>query len=254
VAVRRARICRDSLFVWAAPAALAGAAGVVDSPVIIVGRGLGQFLEVAPAAPVATDPNGTFLVGFTSGSTSRPKAFARSRRSWQISLEAGRDVFDLYPTLHTLAPGPLSHGLTLYALAETLDIGAAFVTTRQFSASKTAMLLRDGLATRLVAVPSMVTALCDGTTYPETRQVTTAGAKLDPALLTRARVAFPNAVIIEYYGASELGFVSYSRHDRTTSDAPPQAVGHPFPHVDLPLRTDGHPVPPGPPGPGFRPP
>ncbi|HEY0524968.1 MAG TPA: AMP-binding protein, partial [Stellaceae bacterium] len=37
----------------------------------------------------------TFLVGFTSGTTSLPKAFHRTRASWRASLAAGREVFAL---------------------------------------------------------------------------------------------------------------------------------------------------------------
>lgn len=243
-----AEVTPDILFHLPEQVALAEAANALGISAIAVGPGLTVF-EGFTAPPVASppaDPEDIFLIGFTSGTTSHPKAFARNRRSWSASLDAGREVFGLTPTSHTAAPGPLSHGVTLYALAETLDAGAGFVASTRFSAAGTAQVLRVGAVTRLVAVPAMIETLCQrGRSFPDITAVTTAGAKLDPALLVRAGAAFPNAVLTEYYGASELGFVSLSRHQAGRSDAPPHSVGHAFPHVDLSIRHDGVRVPDG---------
>ena len=60
-------------------------------------------------------PDSVFLVGFTSGTTSLPKAFTRTRRSWQMAFELSRDYFGLSAQDRTLAPGPLTASLNLYA-------------------------------------------------------------------------------------------------------------------------------------------
>ncbi|SEO64756.1 Acyl-CoA synthetase (AMP-forming)/AMP-acid ligase II [Salinihabitans flavidus] len=190
----------------------------------------------------------SFLVGFTSGTSGTPRAFARNRQSWRESLAAGHAVFGLSEASHTLAPGPLAHGLALYALAETLDIGACFHSMPRFSARKAARALATGAIARLVAVPTMLDALVPLGPFPALGHVTTAGAKLSPELLTACRRAFPNATITEYYGASELGFVTLSRHDATGSSAPADSVGHPFPHVTLELRGEDGPAAPSQPG------
>ncbi|WP_204115428.1 AMP-binding protein [Shimia biformata] len=233
--------CRpDVLFHLGTHPGLVMAADRLGLPAINLSSGLSALPHATAAAPEVTDPEGVFLLGFTSGTTSAPKCFARTRRSWQISLTEGRAAFGLTKASHTVAPGPLSHGLTLYAFAEALDAGACFFGLNKFSATRTATLLRDGLATRLVAVPSMIEALvARNRPFPGITNVTTAGAKLSPETLSRALAAFPDAEITEYYGASELGFVSLARHSQTGSNAPPHSVGFPFPHVDLSIRADG---------------
>ncbi|SHK29259.1 Acyl-CoA synthetase (AMP-forming)/AMP-acid ligase II [Shimia gijangensis] len=205
---------------------------------------LSVFAQTTPANPLPYHPKHSFLIGYTSGTTSQPKAFARARRTWRISLDASRDAFGLGLTSHTLAPGPLAHGITLYALAETLDAGATFYSLPHFDTKAAAEFLKK--TNRIVAVPTMLEALCGSRKgFGQVENVTTAGAKLSPALLGRLHHTFPSATIYEYYGASELGFVSLNRHLITGSWAPSQSVGRPFAHVDLSIRHGGHELPQG---------
>jgi long-chain acyl-CoA synthetase len=192
------------------------------------------------------------FIGFTSGTTARPKAFLRDRNSWRLSLAQGHDVFALDEASHTLAPGPLVHGLTFYALAETLYAGATFTGMDHFTAVTAFDLLATGDITRLVAVPTMLEALtrmaqARGQPLP-TRQITTAGAKLPAPLLERLPQAFPKARVSEYYGASELGFVSLAHHlpggdGKLHSTA--RGVGRAYPGVTMSIRHADKVLPPG---------
>ena len=234
----------DALFCLSAQTGLIAAAAECAIPTFPVDTALRDLLAQAPARPAPYGPEHTFLIGYTSGTTSRPKPFARSRQSWRASLDASRTAFGLDDQSHTLAPGPLAHGVTLYALAETLDNGAAFHALPRFdTAAARALLTRQ--APRLVTVPALLQALCRPAPLPAVTNITTAGAKLDPALLSAARKSFPAATIHEYYGASELGFLSLSRHHADRSSAPPETVGHPFPHVALSIRDKGRALPKG---------
>ncbi|MFZ5965481.1 class I adenylate-forming enzyme family protein [Thalassococcus sp. BH17M4-6] len=195
--------------------------------------------DPAPAEPKDSDP---FLIAFTSGTTSRPKAFLRNRRGWRVSLGAGRAHFGTHPNLHTLSPGPLTHGLSLYALAETLDAGACFHAMGRFSASTAWDLMADHRLARLVCVPSVIDALYiaapDRAPLDSLRQVTTAGAKLDDRLLAELSRIAPRANVTEYYGASELGFVTTASHrpDEPRIAGGRAGVGHPFPGVEIDIR------------------
>lgn len=192
----------------------------------------------------ATTP---FLIGLTSGTTSQPKAFIRNRLSWQISLERSRSVFEVDETTTTISPGPLAHGLSLYALAETLTAGAHFISMEKFDAAQLVELVKAHEAKRLVLVPTMLSALCKvlearNIKLNQITSIVSAGAKLDGALLQRARKLMPNVKIFEYYGASELGFVTYAERQSSSE----YDVGKAFPGVELAIREgEGSDVPQG---------
>jgi len=217
---------------------------------VIHSENAGFGLDHAAIEPPPTQADQPFFIGFTSGTTSRPKAFLRDRTSWSLSLEAGRSVFDLNTESNTLAPGPLVHGLTFYALAETLHVGATFTGMTRFSAQTAFDLIATGIH-RLVAVPTMLEALLRealtrGQTLP-LRQVTTAGAALSRQLLAQLPQAFPQARITEYYGASELGFVSLAHHNPSGEDklsTETRGVGRAFPGVAIEIRKGGKSLPP----------
>ncbi len=158
-------------------------------------------------------PDTPFLIGLTSGTTSVPKAFTRSRRSWQLSFDASVEFFGLHADDKTLAPGPLAASLNLYALAECLYAGSEFHTLARFDVGDAhAAVSHDGI-TRLVLVPTMLRLLSErglsgGVDASGIRSIICAGSKLDARTLEAARRWAPNATIFEYYGASELSFVS----------------------------------------------
>ncbi|MCX2746900.1 AMP-binding protein [Arthrobacter sp. MI7-26] len=186
----------------------------------------------------------TFLIGLTSGTTSVPKAFTRSRRSWQVSFDASIEFFGLTPEDRTLAPGPLAASLNLYALSECLYAGAAFHTLETFDVGDThAAISYDGV-TRLVLVPTMLRLLSErglagGVDASGVRSIICAGSKLDARTLEAARRWAPNAAIFEYYGASELSFVSGTRLAAGKPlDVGGTGIGGPFPAVELKILDD----------------
>ncbi|MFF2840954.1 class I adenylate-forming enzyme family protein [Paenarthrobacter sp. NPDC057981] len=225
---------------WPAPMIEEVASRIADSGTA-VGVGL-----------VDGDPSSTFLVGLTSGTTSVPKAFTRSRRSWQVSFEASIEFFGLSPDDHTLAPGPLSASLNLYALSECLYAGAAFHTLDSFDVGDAhAAISHDGI-TRLVLAPTMLRLLSERGLAGDVdasgiRSIICAGSKLDARTLGAARRWAPHAAIYEYYGASELSFVSGTRLSAGEPlDAGGTGIGSPFPGVELRILDDaGHVLPDG---------
>lgn len=187
----------------------------------------------------------TFLIGLTSGTTAVPKAFTRSRRSWQVSFEASIEFFGLTPEDKTLAPGPLAASLNLYALSECLYAGAAFHSLETFDVGDAhAAISHDGV-TRLVLAPTMLRLLSErglagGVDASGVRSIICAGSKLDARTLEAARRWAPNAAIFEYYGASELSFVSGTRLAAgELLDAGGTGIGGPFPGVELKILDDG---------------
>jgi long-chain acyl-CoA synthetase len=199
------------------------------------------------------DPDSVFLYGFTSGTTALPKAFTRTRGSWQRSFAAGMDYFGLGRHDRTLAPGPLSSSLTLYALAESLHAGATFVTLPEFDLAAALACVADRGITRLVVVPAVLRLLSErglagGVNGLSLTSIITAGARLDPETRAAARTFAPNATLHEYYGAAELSFVAASTL-RPGEATVPAGVGRAFPGVSLAIRDEaGRDLPAGIPG------
>lgn len=186
----------------------------------------------------------SFLVGMTSGTTSVPKAFTRSRRSWRLSFEASIEFFGLSADDKTMAPGPLASSLNLYALAECLYAGAEFHTLDAFDVGEVhASISHDGIS-RLVLVPTMLRLLSErgltgGVDAAGIRSIICAGSKLDARTLEAARRWAPNATIFEYYGASELSFVSGLALQPGQTPAPGgSGIGGPFPGVEVRVLDD----------------
>ncbi|MDP9987461.1 acyl-CoA synthetase (AMP-forming)/AMP-acid ligase II [Arthrobacter oryzae] len=203
------------------------------------------------AAPVSPDdgladgpPESTFLVGLTSGTTSVPKAFTRSRQSWQQSFDASIEFFGLRQDDVTLAPGPLAASLNLYALAECLYAGSEFQTLETFDVGDVHAAITHDRVTRLVLVPTMLRMLSErGLTgcvdASGIRTIICAGSKLDARTLEAARRWAPNATIYEYYGASELSFVSGLGLAPGQAAAPGgTGIGRPFPGVEVRVLAD----------------
>ncbi|OFI38050.1 AMP-dependent synthetase [Arthrobacter sp. SW1] len=212
---------------------------------------IGEVAErIGPAGEPGGDelvdgpPESDFLVGLTSGTTSVPKAFTRTRRSWQESFEASVEFFGLRQDDVTLAPGPLAASLNLYTLSECLYAGSAFHTLETFDVGDAhAAIAHDGV-TRLVLTPTVLRLLSErglagGVDASAIRSIICAGSKLDARTLEAARRWAPHAAIFEYYGASELSFVSGTcLAAGEPLDAGGTGIGRPFPGVGLSIRDD----------------
>ncbi|HYG90803.1 MAG TPA: AMP-binding protein [Azospirillum sp.] len=204
--------------------------------------------QPADASLAPVPPDTPFLIGFTSGTTGRPKAFTRDQGSWAATLKAGWAEFGVTADDRILVPGPLVHGLGLYGAVEGLTAGATVHLLRKFDAAAAADRLLEHRLTAVVAVPTMLVALvreaaARSQRFPDVRRVVSAGAKLSPGLRDALAGVFPAADLFEYYGASELSFVSLAS---SREGCPPDSVGRPFRGVALSLRRDdGTPAAPG---------
>lgn len=198
-------------------------------------------------------PESAFLLGFTSGTSALPKAFTRTRRSWTESFATSVRYFAVRPETVTLAPGPMSASMNLYALAECLAAGSTFRALPDFSADAVLDALADDGVTRLVLVPTVLALLAErglatGRGPEAVRSIVCAGAALSTPALAAAAAWAPQAVIHQYYGASELGFVAAGVVAGPTATRPfvPLRVGGAFPGARLSIRdAAGVPLPAG---------
>lgn len=192
-----------------------------------------------PAANAAAepDPETSFYVGFTSGSTGEPKGYRRHHSSWTESFRADGQEFGLTDKDVVLAPGAMTHSLFLYAAIHALQIGATLVMCRTFRPDAALEQGRARRASALYAAPTQLRMLADagGPPAPHVRWVLSSGAKWFVNAETDLRRLFPNARFAEFYGASELSFVTVRKADEA---CPPESVGRPFPGVRITIRDD----------------
>lgn len=184
-------------------------------------------------------PQTAFYTGFTSGSSGRPKGFRRSHQSWTHSFRACLQEFGPAAKQRILVPGSLSHSLFLFGTLLGLWTGAGVVLQQPFSAAAVLEHLRTDAIPCLVAVPSQLllmlelAALRKLAPLPGLRLIMVSGARWPRQHTAALKALFPEARVIEFYGASELSFVAWTEADAALPDA---VVGRPFANVEVQIR------------------
>jgi acyl-CoA synthetase (AMP-forming)/AMP-acid ligase II len=199
-----------------------------------------------PAAAALAESGGAgadseFYWGLTSGTTGDPKLFARSHASWTASFAAAESVFAFEAGSQILVPGPLHHSLFLYGAVHGLCRGHSVILPGPFRPNRIADAAQ---ATHLYAVPFMLGELLKARVpMPALGAIFCGGAKLSAELRRDCETAWPQADLVEFYGASETSFVSFHSTRRRASAG---SVGRPFPGVAIESRGEGGKVlPPG---------
>ena len=228
------------------------AALVTDGRAAGLGPGWADLAALAgePGGPVDLDAASSdlFYLGFTSGSTGAPKAVARSHRAWVLSFLAMSLEFGIGPGERVIVPGSLFFSFSLIAALHALAVGGTVVLPARDGVRGLLAALAEEEGT-LYALPSLLAeaaALAErrGRRFPGVRRIICAGEKLRPETRRVAARAFPGAALYEYYGASELGYVTVLRPEDYA--ARPDSVGRPFVGSRVAvLDGAGRPVPPG---------
>jgi long-chain acyl-CoA synthetase len=219
-------------------------------PIALIDHAALEALDDTAGAPraVSRGPEVPFYAGFTSGSTGEPRGIVRSHAAWLRSFDAMSTAFGVPDGARVLVPGSLFFSFSLIAALHTLHTGGTLLVPDHEGPRGLAAALAEG-ADAVHVLPSVLhetLALADrrGQTFADVRRIICAGEPLSAE--TRALVAArcPRAELFEYYGASELGFVTLL--DPAGAAAHPGSVGRPFPGSEVAVLDDeGRPLPPG---------
>ncbi|MBM7647446.1 long-chain acyl-CoA synthetase [Bacillus ectoiniformans] len=189
-------------------------------------------------APIYQEVEGSipFYMGFTSGSTGEPKGFIRSHHSWVASFRCTQHDFGVSETDEVLIPGALIHSHFLYGAVSTLYLGGTVYLLDKFSEVKTLDVIDSAPITLVYLVPTMIQALLrEGRTVEKELTIISSGAKWEEDSKRRIREQFTSLTMYEYYGASELSYVSYLTN--RDNQLKPGSVGKPCTGVQIEIRT-----------------
>ncbi len=184
---------------------------------------LSDFEALAAEAPASAGlevrpRDEPFLLLFTSGTTDLPKGFLRSRGSWDHNVRISRMYLGAEEGMATIAPGPVSYSLTLYALVEVLATGGSLHLQSGFDAAAAVRTIEEERVERFVGVPAMLLAFVTAAERSSAgtdalrslRTVITGGANQSERIRSVFESAVPGARLRSYYGASEIGFIGFS--------------------------------------------
>ncbi len=198
-------------------------------------RSWGSLLEGArvdfPEAPKERAES----VVFTSGTTGKPKGAARDFVAFG-PLELAR-VLERLPfscAERHLVVAPLSHSAPqVFALLQTA-LGSTLYLEPRFEPERTLRALSRERAHSVFLVPTMLRRVLDlpaatqrAWPTPELRAVVVGSSVFDEGLRAEAIARFGAHAVFDFYGATELGWVTLIRGDEMRSH--PGSVGRPLP-------------------------
>ncbi len=178
-------------------------------------------------------------VGFTSGTTSLPKAFLQTQDAWLNSFNASTEEFGIKSGDSILITGRLNYGFSLYPAIEGLFRGATIYILKKHDISKISKIMTERTKLTIYSVPTILFDIVQEIEEKDiicnnVNKIITSGAKLENILSTKITKYMPNANIFEYYGASELGFVSVRKLSENKNAK--GSVGVPFKGVEIQVR------------------
>ncbi|OZI07971.1 hypothetical protein BWI93_11660 [Siphonobacter sp. BAB-5385] len=173
-----------------------------------------------------------FLGVLTSGTESVPKVIWKDYQSWVTAFPHQSDVFGITADDRLLVLDALSYSANLNSVLHLLWQGATSVLTSLKSAGSWVQQMRDERITSVFMVPSHYRLWArPGVSLPLLRSLVSAGEKLEKSLAETLLQVSPQALLTEYYGAAELGHISYQQNEEILQHQ--FSVGKAFPGVRI---------------------
>ncbi|MDT3495078.1 acyl-CoA synthetase [Bacillus toyonensis] len=176
--------------------------------------------------------NAPFYMGFTSGSTGKAKAFLRAQQSWVHSFDCNVHDFHMRKEDSILIAGTLVHSLFLYGAISALYVGQTVHVMRKFIPDQVLDKLETENISVMYTVPTMLESLYKENRIIENKmKIISSGAKWEAEAKEKIKSIFPYAKKYEFYGASELSFVTALVDEE--SGKKPNSVGKPCHNVQV---------------------
>jgi len=217
-----------------------------ELPAGCAARHVDEIEREPPAAPSrrAGGEDEACWIAATGGSTGEPRLWVIPERNLEDNLRINVAAWGLDRHGVHVSVAPLAHGIGFCnALAQLLTGGTVHLTARLSPAAAVAG-LRAHERTWTALVPTLLLDIAEaaGEDIPGFELAVCAGATLTARVRERVAQALPGLAILEYYGSTEMGWVT-SQFDDGWREAP-GSVGRATPGTRLEIRrTDGSPAP-----------
>ena len=186
--------------------------------------------------PLPGEPD-DLLIGYTSGTTGRPKgAVATNLGIVLLSGFVNAREFGLRPDDRILATTPLAHRTGLGRIANAVSVGCTVVVMPRFDpAACVDTIEREGI-TVIGLVPTIARMLMDEferrpRACRTLRAMLATGETFPVDLKKRLAKALPGLGLYSFYAQTEAGFIACLRPDE--QEARPASCGRPVPGVEL---------------------
>ena len=176
-----------------------------------------------------------FLGVLTSGTTGESKIIWKDYQSWFSAFPHQSKIFDISENDRIFVLNSLGYSANLNAVLHGLWLGATLVLGSLSEAKKWQEQFEKLAVTSVFLVPSHYRLLSNTTNHSNRiNSLVSAGEKLDVKTAEKLLEIFPNSTLTEYFGAAELGHISYQQNEDIVNF--PTSVGKAFPGVKIILK------------------
>jgi long-chain acyl-CoA synthetase len=184
------------------------------------------------------DLENVFLVATTSGTTGRKKYLYKKNSQWLDSFGGHSRCFGIDSRDILFTNGSLAYTANLYSALHILSIGGTLILSDERNPKQWIDIIEKTKATVGFLVPSKLRLLSRSIkeTWYYKIEITTAGEALNQKFLSQLMGKCPSLKVHHYYGAAEIGHVSYIRHEDLLEDS--KSVGRPFPGVKIKIDSE----------------
>jgi long-chain acyl-CoA synthetase len=187
-------------------------------------------------AKIFTPTSDTVFLGvLSSGTSGVSKVIWKDYQAWFSAFPHQSAVFGITANDTVFVLDALSYSANLNAVLHAIWQGCTVILTKLNEAKSWPVQIEKEQVSSIFMVPSHLCLFDDQITkFHNVKSIVTAGEKLKNNLAKKIQANFPNALLTEYYGAAELGHVSYIQGEDVF--AHPHSVGKAFPEVKIELK------------------
>lgn len=184
------------------------------------------------------DLTGVFLIATTSGSSGRKKYLYKRKEQWFASFDSYGKCLGIESDDVLFINGSLKYTANLFSVLQMLYIGGTVVLSNDRNSNKWLQTIEKHHCTIGFLVPSKLRLLsmAVGAYWGHKIELTTAGEAITEKILKRLSRFCPNLKIHHYYGAAEIGQVSFIKYEALLKH--PKSVGKAFPEISIKIEDE----------------